>query len=239
MKKKLFDILNDDELENACLEDMSQEFEKLSIARHQQNRGGITILHSMSSSSDDDIHHSSSSNEFHLPFATVPTLSSSYNENISTNMIRTNEHCFGRPRLITTSLEKIPCNYNTHDHDTSSYLLCPSFERTAPSWYTSPSPQWRTDDQLSVESMLRKHSSQADEHQNGINCSDPNPLLRRNIADYTVKENKYIDNYNHQHRKEPKHIAYSLLNTSTPLVDDSTTILPIIQENSSNILMFI
>ncbi|CAF1196031.1 unnamed protein product [Rotaria sordida] len=240
VKKKLFDILNDDELENACLEDMSQEFEKLSLTHHHHR--DLSIINSFSSSSDDVV-YSSSPNEFHLPYSPpVLLLSSSYNENLSTNINNTTECYFSRSRLTTTSLDKIPINHNAYDHRFSSYHSRPSYEKTVPSWSTSPLPQWRTDDQLSMVSVLKKHSSKNDDYLNGIDTIDPNRLLRTKVTEYGVKKNKYREKYNHHHhhhRKEQKHVSYSLLNTSTPLVDDSTTILPIIQDTSSNILMFI
>ncbi|CAF4550870.1 unnamed protein product [Rotaria sp. Silwood1] len=249
VKKKLFDILNDDELENACLEDMSQEFEKLSLTHHHRHHHhhhhcDLPIINSFSSSSD-DVFYSSSPNDFHLPFSSAPPLSSSYNENLSTNINNPTERCFGRSRLITTSLDKIPINSNAYDHKSSSYHSRPSYDKTLPSWSTSPLPQWRTDDQLSMVSVLKKHSSKNDDYLNGIDTIDPNRLLRTKVIEYGVKGNKYIAKYNNNnnknnnHRKEQKHVSYSLLNASTPLVDDSTTILPIIQDKSSNIIMFI
>ncbi|CAF2932274.1 unnamed protein product [Rotaria sp. Silwood2] len=246
VKKKLFDILNDDELENACLEDMSQEFEKLSLT-HNHHRRDLPIINSFSSSSDDIFLYSSSPNEFHLPFPSVPPLSSSYNENLSANINNSTEHYFSRSRLITTSLDKIPINHNAYDHKPSPYHSRSSYEKTLPSWSTSPLPQWRTDDQLSMVSVLNKHSSKTDDYLNGIDIIDPNRLLRTKVTEYGVKGNKYIEKYNnnnnnnnnHHRRKEQNHVSYSLLNASTPLVDDSTTILPIIQDKSSNIIMFI
>ncbi|CAF1937909.1 unnamed protein product [Rotaria magnacalcarata] len=237
VKQKLFDILNDDELENACLEDMSQEFEQLSLT-HDHHRRDLPIINSFSSSSDDAL-YSSPPDELHLSWPSAPPHSSSYNENLSTNINHSTERYFGRSRLITTSLDKIPMNYNTYDHNSSFNLPHSSYEKTSPSWYTSPSPQWRTEDQLSMVSMLKKYSSKNDDHLNGIDCIDPNQLLRTNIVEYEVNEHNYVQKYNHHHRKEQKHVNYSLLNTSTPLVDDSTTILPIIQDKSSNLLMFI
>jgi hypothetical protein len=205
---------------------MSQEFEKISLTepRHRD----LPVMNSFSSSSDDAI-YPSPPNELHSPLP----LSSSYNENLSTNINNTTEYYLGRSRLITTSLDKIPMNNNAYDH---SSLLHPSYEQNRPSWYTSPSPQWRMDDQQSMASVLKKHSSKKSDHLNGI---DPNRLLRTKVTEYGVKENKYIQKYNHHHRKEQKHVSYSLKNSSTPLVDDSSTILPIIQDKSSNRLMFI
>jgi hypothetical protein len=228
VKKKLFDILNDDELENACLEDMSQEFEKISL-NHLQT------LNSFSSSSDDAL-YSSPPNELHLPLPPPPPLSSSYNENLSININNTTERYFGRSRLITTSLDKIPMNNNAYEHPSSTSLLRPTYENTRPSWYTSPSPQWRMDDPLPTASILKRRSSRSDDHRNGTN---PNRFLSTKVTEYDIKENKDIQKYNHHYRKEQKHINYSLMNISTPLVDSSTTILPIIQDKSSNLLMFI
>ncbi|CAF0721208.1 unnamed protein product [Adineta steineri] len=228
VKKKLFDILNDDELENACIEDMSLEFEKMTITHH--HRRDLPIINSFSSSSDDEAIYSSPPNELHLP----PPLSSSYNENLSTHTNNTTECYLGRSRLITTSLDKIPMNNNAYDHLSPSYILRPSYESTQPSWYTSPSPQWRTDDQLPMTSILKRHSLKNDSYLNGTDNINHNQL----VTDYDIKENRFIPKYNH-HRKEPKHVSYSLMNTSTPLVDDSTPMLPIIQDKSPNLLMFI
>jgi hypothetical protein len=234
VKKKLFDILNDDELENACLEDMSQEFEETSLNHHHPHRD-LQALNSFSSSSDDAL-YSSPPNEPYLPPPPPPPpplLSSSYNEIPSANINKTNEYYFGRSRLITTSLDKIPMNHNS----SSTCLLRPSYEQMHSTWYTSPSPQWRMDDQLPMISILKRHSLRNDDHLNGI---DSNRLLSTNIADYDVKENKNIQKYNHHYRKEQKRVNYSLMNTPTALVkNNSTTVLPIIQDKSSNILMFI
>jgi hypothetical protein len=243
VKKKLFDILNDDELENACLEDMSQEFENMSLTHHHRD---LPTLNSFSSSSDDAL-YSSPPNELHLPLSQPPPLppppplSSSYNEILFANINNTTERYFGRSRLITTSLDKIPMNNNAYDYPSSTCLLHPSYEHTRPTWYTSPSPQWHMDDQLPLTSVLKRHSSKNDGHLNAI---DPNRLFSTKVAAYDIKENKYIQKYNnnnhhHHHRKEQNHVSYSLLNTSTPLADNSTTILPIIQDKSSNLLMFI
>jgi len=214
---------------------MSQEFEKMSLTHHHRD---LQTLNSFSSSSDDAL-YSSPPNELYLPLPLpTPPLSSSYNENLSANINSTKERYFGRSRLITTSLDKIPMNNNAYNHLSSTCLLRPSYEHTRPSWYTSPSPQWRMDDQLPMASVLKKHSSKNDDHLNGI---DPNRFLSTKVAEYDVKENKYIQKYNHHHhhRKEQNHVSYSLMNTSTPLVDNSTTILPIIQDKSSSLLMFI
>jgi hypothetical protein len=229
VKKKLFDILNDDELENACLEDMSQEFEKISLNHHHN----LPTLNSFSSSSDDAL-YSSPPNELYTPLPPPPLLSSSYNEIPSANINNTKEYYFGRSRLITTSLDKIPMNnHNAYDHSSSTCLLHPSYEHTPPSWYTSPSPQWRMDDQLPMVSILKRHSLRNDDHLNGIH---PNRFLSTNVAAYDVNENK---KYNNHYRKEQKRVSYSLMNTSAALVDNSTTVLPIIQDKSSNLLMFI
>lgn len=236
VKKKLFDILNDDELENACLEDMSQEFEKISITNPHRN---LQTLNSFSSSSDDAL-YSSPPNELQLPLP-PPPLSSSYDDNLSANINNTTERFFGRSRLITTSLDKIPMNNNNnnnaYDYPSSPCLLRPSYENTRPSWYTSPSPQWRMDDHSSLASVLKRHSSRNEDHLNNI---DPNRLLSTKVTEYDIKENKYIQKYNHHHhQKEQKRVSYSLMNTSTSLVDNSTPILPIIQDKSSSLLMFI
>jgi hypothetical protein len=239
VKKKLFDILNDDELENACLEDMSQEFEKMSLTHHNHHHDLPIVNSFSSSSSSDDALYSSPPNELNLPFPSPPPLSSSYNENLSIHINNTTEHYFGRSRLITTSLDKIPMNNNANNHPSSPCLLRPSYEDTRPSWYTSPSPQWRMDDQFPMATVLKRHSSKKDNHSNGIDSIDPNRLLRTKVTEYDVKENKYIQKSNHHHpQKEQKHVSYSLMNASTPVVDDSTTI-PIIQDKSSNLLMFI
>jgi hypothetical protein len=86
------------------------------------------------------------------------------------------------------------------------------------------------DDQLRTASVSKRHSSKTDHH---INSTDPNHLLKTKLTEYDAKENKY------NHRQEQKRVSYSLMNPSTPLVDDSTPILPIIQDKSSNLLMFI
>jgi hypothetical protein len=125
-------------------------------------------------------------------------------------------------------------NNNAYDHSSSSCVLRPSYEHTRPSWYTSPSPQWRMDDQLPTASVSKRHSSKTDHHLNST--TDPNHLLKAKLTEYDIKENKFI---HHHHRQEQKRVSYSLMNTSTPLVDDSTPILPIIQDKSSNLLMFI
>ncbi|CAF4690221.1 unnamed protein product, partial [Rotaria magnacalcarata] len=70
VKQKLFDILNDDELENACLEDMSQEFEQLSFT-HDHHRRDLPIINSFSSSSDDAL-YSSPPDELHLSWPSAP-----------------------------------------------------------------------------------------------------------------------------------------------------------------------
>ena len=215
---------------------MSQEFEKISLTN--SNHRDFPIINSFSSSSDDAI-YSSPPNELHLPPPPAPLpLSSSYNENLSTNTNKTTEYFLGRSRLITTSLDKIPMNNNAYDPPSSSSLLRPSYELNRPTWYTSPSPQWRMDDQQLMTSVSKEHSSKNAEHLNGI---DPNRLLRTKVTEYDIKENKYTQKYNHHHhhRKEQKHVNYSLVNSSTPLVDDSITILPVIQDKSSNLLMFI
>ncbi|CAF0934089.1 unnamed protein product [Adineta ricciae] len=214
VKKKLFDILNDNELENACLEDMSDEFEDTSlIPDHEPPM--ISSYSSLASSSDDAL-YSSPPNELQLP-SSLPLVSSSSHNNLSTH---TTEYHIGRSRLITTSLEKIPLNNNSSNHFSSSCTLRPSYEHSRASWYTSPSPQWRVDDQLSVPSMLKRHPSKRD--------------LNQLVTDYHLQPK-----FNEQRRKEQKHVSYSLKNTSTPLVDDSSSMLPIIQDKSSNLLMFI
>jgi hypothetical protein len=214
---------------------MGQEFEQMSLNHHHHHHRDLQTLNSFSSSSDDPL-YSSPPNELQLPLPPPPPLSSSYNENLSANVNNTTERYFGRSRLITTSLDKIPMNNNAYDHPS----LHPSYEHTRPSWYTSPSPQWRMDDQLPLPSVLKRHSSKNDDHLNGI---DPNRFLSTKVTEYNVKENKYIQKYHHHHhhhhRKEQKHVTYSLMNTSTPLVDSSTPILPIIQDKSSSLLMFI
>ena len=235
VKKKLFDILNDDELENACLEDMSEEFEKLSL---DHPRRDLPILNSFSSSSDDALYSSPPNEPHHLPLPMVPPLSSSCDEILSSNPNNTIERYFGRSRLITTSLDKIPMNnHHAYDQTSSTCHLQPSYERSRPSWYTSPSPQWRTDDQLSMISILNEYPLEYNDHRNGMN---PNRLLNPKVSSYDVKENKNIPkSTHHYHRKEHKHISYSLMNTSTSLVDNTPTVLPIIQDKSSNLLMFI
>lgn len=216
---------------------MSQEFEKISL--NHQHQCHNNMVDDSTSLLSDDVFYSSPSNELQVPLQSTPPLSSSYNENFSFNFYTTADHCMSRSRLITTSLDKIPINHNIHDHSSSPYVSRTSYERSPPSWYTSPSPQWRTDDQLSMASILKKHSAINDDYLNDIDSIDPNRLLRTKITGYGIKENKYRETYNRNHQKEQKHMNYSLLNASTPLVDDSTTLLPIIQDKSSNLLMFI
>ena len=232
VKKKLFDILNDDELENACLEDMSDEFDKISLNDPHPHHD-LQVFNSFSSSSDDAL-YSSPPSELHLPPPPPPPplLSSSYNEIPSANINNTTEYYFGRSRLITTSLDKIPMNHNL----SSTCFLRPSYEQMRPTWYTSPSPQWRMDDQLPMVSILKRHSLRNDGHLNGI---DSNRLLSTNVAEYDVKEDRNIQKYNHHYRKEQKRVNYSLMNVPTALVENSPTVLPIIQDKSSNLLMFI
>ena len=222
VKKKLFDILNDDELENACLEDMSDDSEKISPELH----GDLQPLNSFSSSSDDAL-YSSPPSEPYFPPPHPSLLSSSYNEIPSANINRTSEYYFGRSRLMTTSLDKIPINA----YSPSTCLLRPSYEQMRPTWYTSPSPQWRMDDQLPMGSILKRHSSR--------NGNESNRLLSTNIAEYDVEENKNIQKYNHHYRKEQKRVNYSLMHPPTALVENSPTVCPIIQDKSSNLLMFI
>lgn len=221
---------------------MSQEFEKISLNHPQHN---LQTLNSFSSSSDDAL-YASPPNELQLPLL-PPPLSSSYNENLSTNINNiTTERYFGRSRLITTSLDKIPMNKNqnqnhnhndSYDYPSSPCLLRPSYEQIRPSWYTSPSPQWRMDDQSLLTSVVKKHPSKYNDHLNDIN---PNRLLSTKMTEYDIKENKYIQKSNHHnHRKEQKRVSYSLMNTSTPLVNNSTPIFPLIQDKSSSLLMFI
>ncbi|UJR28800.1 hypothetical protein I4U23_010025 [Adineta vaga] len=220
VKKKLFDILNDDELENACLEDMSDEFEDMSTIPDQYFHRDLPMMNSYSSlTSSDDALYSSPPNELQLP-SLPPLLSSSSHDNLSRHLNHTTEYFIGRSRLITTSLEKIPLNTNSYDHLSSSHTLRPSYENSRASWYTSPSPQWRIDDQLLIPSILKRHPSKKD--------------LNQLVTDYDINENR--KSFNH-HRKEPKHVNYSLMNTSTPLVDDSSSMLPIIQDKSSNLLI--
>ena len=233
VKKKLFDILNDDELENACLEGMSKEFEKLSHTDHHYDNN-LPIPNSLSSFND--ILNSSPTNQLQLTMSSLPPLSSSYDENLSSNINNTTERFFGRSRLITTSLDKISTNHNLCDYSLSSYRLRPSYENARPSWYTSPLPQWHTDDQLSI---VTKDSSNKDNNLKTIDTIDPNRLFRTKAIRHSIKENKYVEKYNHHNQKELNPVDYSLLNTSTSLVDDSTTILPISQDKSSNLLMFI
>jgi hypothetical protein len=213
---------------------MSQEFEKMSFTHHT-----LPMINSFSSSSDDAL-YSSPPNELHLPLSSPPPLSSSYNENLSKIINNTTERYFSRSRMITTSLDKIPMNNNGYGDSSSPPHLCPSYENIRPSWYTSPSPQWRIEDQLPMVSVLKRHSSKRDDYLNAIESINPNQSLRTKTTEYEIKENKYIQKYNHhRHRKEQKHVSYTLMNTSTPLVNDSPTILPIIQDKSSNLLMFI
>lgn len=230
VKKKLFDILNDDELENACLEDMSEEFEKLSLDRPPRRE--LAALNSFSSSSDDALYSSPPTEPQHLPLPMPPPLllsSSSCDEILSSNTNKTTERFLGRSRLITTSLDKIPMNnHQTYEQLSSTCLL-------RPSWYTSPSPQWRTDDQLPMISILKEYASENHTHRNG---SHSNRLINTKVSDYDIKENNNIPKSIH-HRKEQKHISYSLMNTSTAFVDNSSTVLPLIQDKSSNLLMFI
>jgi hypothetical protein len=229
VKKKLFDILNDDELENACLEDMSQEFERISLVDHHFRHH--VNMQSFSSSSDDAL-YSSPSTEFNVSMATAAYLSSSHEKMNSTNPQNTTDRCFCRSRLITASLDEIPANIH-------AYVPCSSATSILrPSWYTSPSPQWRLDDQQTLAVRLAGPSScQPDVHScTTINVHDS---LHRQISDYSVDTNEYVANCIHQHRTEQKPIDYTWLNRSTPLVHDTSIVFPMIQDQSSNILMFI
>ena len=221
VKKKLFDILNDDELENACLEDMNEEFERISLTDGDYR----PAVQSFSSSSDDAL-YSSPPNELHLPLPTPPPLSSSSHENLSTSTNNTTERCFGRSRLITTSLDEIPWNHTAADHRSSASLL-------RPSWYTSPSPQWRVDDQNILASVQKRHFAKLD-----LAHVESRRALRTETSEYAVREAKYIETCAH-HGKEQMHIGYSLLNTSMPLINDTARVFPMIEEKSSNLLMFI
>lgn len=221
VKKKLFDILNDDELENACLEDMNEEFDRLSLTDGEYR----PAIYSFSSSSDDAL-YSSPPNELQLPVSTPPPLSSSCHENLSANADNTTERCFGRSRLITNSLDEIPWNLNASDQRSSASLL-------RPSWYTSPSPQWRVDDQNTLASVQKRHFARLD-----LPHVESRRMLRAEISEYPVRETKYIGTCAHP-GKEQMHIGYSLMNTSMPLINETARVFPLIEEKSSNLLMFI
>ncbi|CAF4645665.1 unnamed protein product, partial [Rotaria magnacalcarata] len=75
--------------------------------------------------------------------------------------------------------------------------------------------------------MLKKYSSKNDDHLNGIDCIDPNQLLRTNIVEYEVNEHKYVQKYNHHHRynqqqKQMKHYISSYSATTNTSVLSST-----------------
>lgn len=230
VKKKLFDILNDDELENACLEDMGQEFEQMSIV-HRHSPENISAFESASDYSADF------SPPIELPIALpVSTLlsssSSSCNDNYlstTTNYLTTDRY-YSHSRLITTSLDALPLNVNNNANDHLS-----SSPNLRPSWFTSPSPQWRVDDQPS--SVIINTSDRASSMNENLNSKH---LFRSDIAEYTTKENNFRDKRTTHHcRNEQKRVDYSLLNPSTPLVDDTTMLFPMIPDKSSNLLMFI
>lgn len=230
VKKKLFDILNDDELENACLEDMSEELDQLPmIHRHSFKNVSSTVA-----TSDDPI-YSSPPIACAIPLAISASLSSSsssFNDNhlsTATNY-STADRYYSRSHshLITTSLDPIPINSN---NNAASYLSVSPQLR--PSWFTSPSPQWRLEDQQPItvgtsERDLGVHENIRSQR-----------LLRNEATEYSMKENKYLENCTHHCRNEQKCVDYSLLNSSTPIVDDATMLFPLISDKPSNLLMFI
>lgn len=231
VKKKLFDILNDDELENACLEDMSDEVEAMSVSRTRQY-GDLPMMNSFSStSSDDEALYSSPPNELQFPPSLPLLSSSSYHENLSTSFGHTTEYYLGRSRLITsTSLEKIPSNHYAYDHPLSSCTLRASYGTTHPSWFTSPSPQWRTDDPFPLPTLSKRHTSGKDERIH----------LDQLAVDFDVPASKPVHHYKHAlHRQEPIHVSYPSMGTSSAYADDVPPVLPVLPDKSSNLLMFI
>lgn len=209
---------------------MSQEFEKLSLVHPPPPPPAYRNVHSFSSS-DDDVLYSSPSNDFPILSSVLPPLlSSSYDENLSTNVSKTTERYFGRSRLITTSLDEIPLNNNAQDHPSYSSLL-------RPSWYTSPSPQWRLDDQQMILSAPDEKSFITDFH--NIQSIKSKHLLRKNMTDYSNQRHEYFEKCANQHRNDQRSTGYSLMNTSTPLINDASIGFPMIQDKSSNLLMFL
>ena len=200
-------------------------------APFHHHRHEIPNVNSFSSSSDDAL-YSSPPDELHVPVPSVPLLSSSYDGTLSAHMQNTAERYFGRSRLVTMSLDKFPLNNNAYEHPFSPSFLRPSYELARPSWYTSPSPHWRLDEQQTMMSMSKGHASKTDEHFNR--------LLGNKPIKYQIQEKTYMDTWNshHHNRNEPKHIGYSSMNASTPLLTDSSTMFPIIHETTSNLLMF-
>ena len=219
VKKKLFDILNDDELENACLEDMSEEFEKMSLDYVEQR----PFKHGYSfSSSDDDGVYASPPSEPYVSTTAVPLLASgSFDGILSSNSNKTTERYFGRSRLITTSLDEISSNNNASDHSWISSLQ-------RPSWHTSPLPQWHFDDQ---QACLLTQTEQS--------CID-RPSTNTPTNDCLTKENRYIEqSLDSNHRRDSKGVGYGSINGSPPLLNDTTKVFPLMQDASSNLLMFI
>ena len=217
---------------------MSQEFDQISLdPRPPTSHRDIPTLNSFSSSSDDAL-YASPSNELSpvfIPPPPPPPISISYSENLSQPHPNTIERFFGRSRLLTTSLDKIPTNNNNNNNNcstrSSSSCLVPSTdEQLRPSWSTSPTPHWRTDEQkLPLPTILKRYSSMDVDR---ISETDSNRFLNRNDTEFNVnEENKDM------HKQ--KHVSYSLMNTSTSLVDSPSTILPIIRDKSSNLVMFI
>jgi hypothetical protein len=202
---------------------MSDEIEIISFT-HTRQYNDLPMINSFSSlSSDDDALYSSPPNELQFPPSLPLVSSSSYHENLSASFNHTTEYYFGRSRLLTsTSLEKISSTHNIYNHLSSSCTLRSSYESTRPSWYTSPSPQWRTDDPFPMPAALKRHSSRKDDYTH----------LNQLDTEYDMKENMSVPKYAH-------HVNYPSINISAPSADDSTPVLPVIPDKSPNLLMFI
>lgn len=225
VKKKLFDILNDDELENACLEDMSEESEQISLVHDNQH-----IYHRSSSfcSSDDDARYASPANEMFAELSNgLMPLSASYQENLTMAVNKTTEQVFGRSRLITTSLNEIPSNNNAYDTNSSTETS------QRPTWYTSPSPQWHMDNEQISGNRTSEQSFTVHLHRDEFTRTKC--MVTTNPNEYLMKGHPCFENNQNHHqnsRKDQTKVACGLIN-------DSTLVFPVMQDKSSNLLMFI
>ncbi|CAF0729354.1 unnamed protein product [Didymodactylos carnosus] len=232
VKKKLLDILNDDELENACIEDLDYEFEKISLST------GFCSTTDEQLSSDDALYYSPDTDN-HLKYNTI---SMSYDAGLSSS-----NYAVTDSRLHRTKSD------NQHTEVNMSKTNFNNKTMNIPSWYSSPLPHWRTDDSelynntnvninnvatsfgMVAEQCMRKRSDSitmiisstddSTDHINQVNdddvadCKISSKLIR--TVQYGIKENKRKQRYRH-HRRNEQYKLVSKQNT-LPLHTNSTS----------------
>ncbi|CAF0781593.1 unnamed protein product [Didymodactylos carnosus] len=211
IKKKLLDILNDDELENACIEDLDYEFGKTALPTKYRSSSDEEL-------SSDEALYDSANTDNNLKYNTIST---SYDGGLSSsNSVLT------KSRLHRTTSDK------QHTEVTVSKKYLNKKITNMLSWYSSPLPHWRTDDLGSynldvnnnnalTSTPIIKHSTRkksdsttmiisstddSDEHINQVNVNDllnwktSSKLIQ--TVDYGMVGNKRKHRYRHYRRKE-------------------------------------